>query len=124
VFSGLLAETVEELTGAGRRVTIVEPLFAAPRNVPVTRASNIAFGRDRDVTRMRADYEATFAPIFGAFETVEGPDVVRVSLLSRFCAEELCVPDVEGTPLFTDNNHIAIRHSPLLADVLLREMPF
>lgn len=118
VFASRLGETVWRLQAAGKRVTIVEPLFAAAREVPSTLAGNIAFGRDWPVDVSLAEHLSTFAPVFAAFDTLE--NVRRVSLIEPFCDGDTCHAVVDGRPLFTDNNHLAFSQSARVA-VLLTE---
>lgn len=118
IFAARLAQTAEKLRAAGKQVTIVEPLFAATGDVPITLASNIAFNRDRPVDRPHAEHMKTFASVHKAIKNVLGEGVRRLSVIDPFCQDGVCSAVVDGKPLFTDNNHIAFRHSPLIAAYL------
>ncbi len=120
VFATRLAETVERIQAAGKKVTIVDPMFAAENNVPVTLASNIAFGRNWPIDRPLSVYQSSFQTVFAAFDALE--DVRRASLIAPFCDAELCRPLLEGRPLFTDGNHLAFSHAPILAAQLASEL--
>jgi peptidoglycan/LPS O-acetylase OafA/YrhL len=115
-FTSHLLETVERLQAAGKRVTIVEPLFAAARSVPETLAANIAFDRDWPIDISLAEHRATFATVAAAFEALD--NVHRVSLIEPFCGDGTCYAVVDGVPLFTDNNHLAFGQSAHIANVL------
>ncbi|MEM1361678.1 MAG: acyltransferase family protein [Pseudomonadota bacterium] len=123
VFTDHLSRSVARLTEADKRVTIIEPFFAASRFVPETWARNIAFGRDWPVATPRAEHEAEFAGVLSAFDAVAGPSVRRVSLLDPFCQEGVCRPEIAGVPLFTDNNHLAFAHSARIAEILAEQTP-
>ena len=123
VFADLMSETVDRLVRAGKRVTVIDPFFAAKRPVPRTWADNIAFGRTRAVAMPLADHQAEFSNLHALFTRLGGLDVRRVSLIAEFCKTGTCIPEVAGRPLFTDANHLAFSHSGLLAEILLREAP-
>lgn len=116
VFTAQLMETEHRLHNAGKRVTLIEPLFAAARSVPETLASNIAFKRNWPVDTTLAEHRATFAPIFAAFDSLDNTN--RVSLIEPFCADGTCHAVINGRPLFTDNNHLAFIHSRRIAALL------
>lgn len=118
VFAARLSQTVARLRAAGKRVILIEPLFAAPRSVPQTLAANLAFGRDWPVDIALSQHQATFAPVFAAFDQVEGEGVQRISLIDGFCAGGTCRAVVDGLPLFTDNNHLAFSQSGRMAKIL------
>ncbi|MEO9576782.1 MAG: acyltransferase family protein [Tateyamaria sp.] len=124
VFATRLAQTVDRLRTAGKQVTIVEPFFAATGDVPVTLAGNIAFNRDRPVDRSLADHMATFTSVHAAMDNVLGQNVRSLSVIDPFCENGICRAVVDGRPLFTDNNHVAMRHSPTIAAYLQEQTTF
>jgi hypothetical protein len=121
VFEAQLKKTVTALEAAGKKVTIVDPLFAAPRSVPDTLAGNLAFGRDWAVNTPLAQHERTFAPVLAAMDRM--PSVRRISLLSAFCDRKTCRAVVDGRPLFIDNNHLAQAHSAKVASIIESQAP-
>ena len=116
VFEEQLRKTVAMLVGAGKRVTIVDPLFSVSRSVPDTLAGNAAFHRNWPVEVPLAEHRTTFASITSAFDRLSG--VKRVSLLGPLCDASVCRAIVNGQPLFTDNNHLAQAHSKLFASTI------
>lgn len=121
VFEKQLIETVSQLRTSGKRVTIIEPFFAALDSVPETLAGNIAFERDWPVDETLAEHMKTFETIFDAFETIDDNGVRRVSLIEPFCDDGICRAVVEERPLFTDNNHLAFSHAESIAQRLLEQ---
>lgn len=119
VFEVQLEKTVASLESAGKKVTIVDPLFAAPRSVPDTLAGNSAFGRNWSVDTSLAEHQSTFAPVLMAFDRLSG--VRRISFLSAFCDQKTCRAVVDGRPLFIDNNHLAQTHSAIIAEMIERQ---
>lgn len=115
-FTSHLSQTVRRLQTAGKRVTLIEPLFAAARRVPETLAANIAFDRDWPIDISLADHRATFATVYAAFNSLD--NVRRVSLIEPFCEDGTCHTVVDGVPLFTDSNHLAFGQSARFADLL------
>jgi hypothetical protein len=124
VIGAELRSTVEALTAAGKKVVLVEPFYAAPRNVPQTLASNIAFGRDWSVDTLLEAHRNQFRLLYDAFSQAQGPDVRRISLIDHFCADGICRGQWLGRPVFTDNNHPALGMSDVIADVLEEKLPF
>ncbi|MEM6409326.1 MAG: acyltransferase family protein [Pseudomonadota bacterium] len=120
VFTEQLLATVESLQNAGKSVTIVEPLFAARQDVPVTLASNLAFGREWPLNTSLTDHLAEFAPVFSAFDQAQG--VTRLSLIEPFCEADICRAVVDGRPLFTDNNHLAFSQSKRIAEIMAKAL--
>lgn len=116
VFTSHLSETVRRLQAAGKRVTIIEPLFAAARRVPETLAANIAFDRDWPIDISLAEHRATFATVSAAFDSLD--NVRLVSLIEPFCKDGTCHAVVDGIPLFTDGNHLAFAQSARFANLL------
>lgn len=116
VFDQQLQKTVSMLKLAGKRVIIVDPLFAAPKFVPETLAGNVAFQRHWKVDVPLAEHQKTFAPVLDAFDRLQG--VQRISLLGPLCDRRICRAIVDGQPLFVDNNHVAQVHSNLLASTI------
>lgn len=122
-FAEALGATVQTLAESGTQVTLIEPMFSAPRNVPDTLAKNRAFGRTWEVNRPLADHRADFARLFDAFAHAETLGAKRVSLIEDLCASGTCQSVLEGRPVFSDVDHIADGLAPHFAEILAREMP-
>lgn len=116
IFATRLAQTVDRLRAANKRVTIVEPLFAAAGSVPETLAGNIAFNRNWPVDISVAEHREAFTTVYSAFDNVLEPGVTRISLIEPFCNSVSCRAVVEGRPLFSDGNHLAFGQSALIAE--------
>ncbi len=123
VFADRLTRMTAALTAAGKRVVLIEPLYAAPHRVPDTLARNLAFGQHWPVDTPYAAYRATFAPLFSAFGQAAAAGARRVSLIGELCRSGTCPGTWEGRPVFSDNNHLAFGMSSYMAGVLERQMP-
>ncbi|MEL6793712.1 MAG: SGNH hydrolase domain-containing protein, partial [Pseudomonadota bacterium] len=122
-FAEALLRDAEKLAAGGKRMIIVDPLFASPRHAPKTAARNIAFGRDWSIDQPLAAHQETFAPLFAAFDrATAASDARRVSLLGPFCDGGLCRGLWRGRPVFTDNNHLAFGLSGIVASEIARQM--
>jgi hypothetical protein len=109
----------DTLAAANVTLTVIDPMYAAPRRVPETLAKNAAFGFDWSVDTPLTLHETTFADIYAAFDSAQLP---RISLTADLCANGTCPGVYEGRPVFTDNNHIATSMAPYFARILDREM--
>jgi len=118
IFGKRLAQTVTRLRAAGKRVTIVDPLFAAAGSVPETLAGNIAFKRAWPVDMPVAEHRATFTTVYAAFDSVLEPGVSRISVIDPFCDAVSCRAVVDERPLFSDANHLAFGQSARIAEQL------
>lgn len=120
-FEAGLIETVERLIRAGKKVVVVEPLFSSSRNVPLTLAKNLAFGRDWAIDRSLADHETDFAAVFRAFDAAATAGALRMTLLADLCEDGICSAVRSERPLFSDNNHLAASAAPFIAGIFRRE---
>lgn len=122
LFADRLVDMAARLVKAGKRVTLIAPLYAAPHSVPETLARNLAFGTHWPVDSSLADYNATFAALFAAFAQAGVAGARQISLIDDLCRSGTC-PGLWGArPIFSDNNHVAFGMSARFADILAREM--
>ncbi|MGB7243702.1 MAG: acyltransferase family protein [Sulfitobacter sp.] len=117
-FADTLAQMTTSLSESGTTLTLIDPLFAAPRNVPATLAKNAAFGHSWSVDTPLEAHNRWFTRLFDAFARAETMGARRVSLIEGFCTDGLCKSVWQGRPIFSDNNHLAFSMSPVLASVL------
>lgn len=121
-FEAALTATVTRLRAAGKTVILVEPLYAAPHRVPVTLAHNLAFGTDWPVDTPLADHRRDFALLHAAFDRARQAGALRLSLIDDLCRSGTCPGTLDGTPLFSDGNHIRFGMSPVFADILDKKL--
>lgn len=119
-FEDALITAVRRLRAAGKDVILIDPLYAAPHDVPHTLARNLAFGTDWPVDISLAQHLRDFAPLLASFERVEAEGAKRISFLVDLCSPQICPGTHEGTPLFADGNHIRYGLSALFAGYLDR----
>ena len=122
VFTEKLSATVTRWRQQDLKITLIDPLFAAPANVPDTLAYNMIFGLDRPIHKPRAQHEAEFADLYAAFDQQISPEVRRVSLIEDFCQSGICESLWQGRPVFTDNNHPTLSMAPEFVRIFMREM--
>ena len=113
-----LTALVSRLQAAGKQVVLVDPLFAAARNVPDTLAKNIAFGRTWAVDTPLAQHQQDFARLFEAFSKAQALGARRISLIDGLCSGGRCRSVWQGRPVFTDNNHLGLGMMPYFASQL------
>jgi hypothetical protein len=117
-----LDRTLDRLAGAGKHVTLVEPLYAAPNSVPNAMARNIAFGQDWPVDTDLAVHKATFAQLYAAFDQTGRSGVRRLSLIDRLCEGGVCRGVWNKLPVFFDSDHIRFGMSAFLSDEIEKGM--
>jgi peptidoglycan/LPS O-acetylase OafA/YrhL len=118
----LLAKTTAMLGSTDARVILVEPMNVAKRSVPEAMARQIAFGKNLDVDRMRAEYFTDHERLFTAFKAVEGLGVIRLSLIDAFCDDLVCHGELDGDPIFRDNNHLHGGMAQRLAEEIAKQI--
>jgi len=119
-FDAALIGAVRRLREAGKRVILIDPLYAAPHDVPHTLARNLAFGTDWPVDMPLAEHLRDFAPLLASFERAEDAGALRVSFLNDLCSAGTCPGTRAGIPLFADGNHIRYGLSAVFAEYLDR----
>jgi peptidoglycan/LPS O-acetylase OafA/YrhL len=118
-----LEQGMEALAAPGRRLVLVDPMFAAAARVPERLAQNLYFGRDLPVDTPAAEHAATFTALHGIFDRVAArPDVMRLSLIEALCASGSCSVTLDGAPLFTDSNHVRFGSAGYFAGVLAQQL--
>jgi peptidoglycan/LPS O-acetylase OafA/YrhL len=122
-FASALETTVLRLRAAGKDVVIIEPFYAAPHKVPQTMARNLAFGRDWPVDVALTDHRTHFARADAAFERAADAGAYRVSLIDELCASGICPGQIDGAPVFLDNNHVRKGMSAHIAEALSAHVP-
>lgn len=118
-----LSRGLGALAAPGRRLVLVDPMFAAAAGVPERLAQNLYFGRDLPVDTPAADHAATFAALHRVFDRVAAcPDVMRLSLIDALCASGTCRATLDGALLFTDSSHVRFGSAGYFAGVLAQQL--
>ena len=121
-FADQLEADVRTFRDAGKVVILVEPFFASPADVSRTMAGNLAYGRNWPIDTPLARHRAEFGKLYAAFTQAAGAGALRISLVEDFCPQELCRGNLDGRPVFTDNNHLAHSHSSRVSFIFEREI--
>lgn len=99
--------TIERLSATGRKIVLVEPMFAAPADVPERLAWNATRNTDLPLNQKRADHDRSYAALFDVFQDFEEKGKVhRLSLIEDLCRDGTCRTTLHGTPVFRDSNHL------------------
>lgn len=124
-FAAALDQTLAALAAPGRRIVLVDPMYHAEAPVPQRLAQNAMFGRDLPVDRPLTAHNEKYRALHGMFDAAVArhDDVARVSLISELCAGGTCRAVWQGTPLFSDGNHIRFGVSDYFADRLQDAIP-
>lgn len=114
-FTKALENTVARLRRAGKTVILIDPLYAAPHNVPRTAARNLAFGTNWPLDTQLAAHEKEFARLYESFKPAEDAGALRISFIKNLCTDEVCPGLLNAEPVFMDGNHIRFGLSPVFA---------
>ena len=106
IFTNGLANLVERVAEADKRLVIWEPLPPSNTSVPVALAKQDAFGWPAELEYPISRYREEFAPFFNALEQIPNGRTRSFSPSRLLCAAERCRPVLDGKPVFTDNNHL------------------
>jgi len=119
-----LAATIKKLSAPGRKIVLVDPLYAAQAHVPERLARNSVFGRNQSLDKALTQHLAEFAALHAITTEFarKSPDVQRISLIDNLCADGTCPAIWEGTPMFRDSNHIRFGQSDYFAEELAKTL--
>lgn len=119
VFASRFAATVESLHAAGRQVFVWEPLPGALGKVPEALARAALDGKPATglmLTRQR--YLDENSAFFAALEGVRPLLAGSFSPSEALCRTGRCVVEIDGKPLYFDNNHVTLSSAPLWVRVM------
>lgn len=122
-FVTALVTTIDTLQAAGKKVVLVEPLYAARHRVPQTMARNITFDLDWPLDTALATHRAEFAHLEPVLARAAAAGAYRVSLIEALCASGTCPALIDDVPVFADTNHLHFSMSPYMAAVLAQTVP-
>ncbi len=101
--------TIRELEENGKTVALIYPLPESGISVPakMIRADIIGAAAEQ-VTVNRSYFDSRSGAIVEAFDDIAArTNIVPIRVDEKFCDEELCNLTLNGTPIFSDNNHLS-----------------
>jgi hypothetical protein len=108
-FSEGIRRAVSQLLGAGERVVLVYPFPSASASVPRTLARYAAAGTALDsFTIDEADYLRKTCFAFQLLDSISDANVVHVLPHERLCDGTSCAVQVNGTPVYYDQQHLSV----------------
>lgn len=116
---GALTKTVAKLSGAGKRVYLVDdvPEFSFQ---PMRCKYDGRLGMKNLCTAHDENFEATYDPVF---KEVAAPFGARLVAIHRtFCKDSTCSMAQNGSLLFRDEDHLSITGSMVAAKVIISQM--
>ena len=117
VFLPGFAAAIDRLQAAGKRVVVVYPVPGMDRNVPLTLAKVKLLGGDPEAVALpRAVYDSRNAAYLNNLDWLVAErqaGLVRPS--DRLCDTRRCYADIDGTPVYFDDNHLSMRGARLIA---------
>lgn len=120
IFERALAQTVDELAAAGKRVWIVGPVPEIGVNVPKALANAERFGIDADIAPSRVEFEARQRETLAILSRVaaqQGATVVPVH--EALCDAMTCrIESRAGKPLYYDDDHLSYTGGRAIAPAL------
>jgi peptidoglycan/LPS O-acetylase OafA/YrhL len=125
VFERLLFQTVDQLTTAGKRVTIIGPTPEMPVHIPTVIVKNAMRGLSTDLTIPRATFDERQKNIFVFLKKLEEREGVRVIYPHRtLCNETVCFGSKNRLEYYYDDHHLsdagAMLFAPEMTDILNR----
>lgn len=108
-FSEGIRKAVSLLLGAGKRVVLVYPIPTASASIPRTLARYAAAGTPLDSSTIdEAEYLRKTAFAFQLLDSISDANVVHVLPHERLCDGRNCAVQVNGAPLYYDQQHLSI----------------
>jgi hypothetical protein len=114
------ADTLRRLvvlaTGAGIRVSYIEPVPVWPANVPTTLYANLRDGAPLPV-QTRADYEAVNRAQSADVAAIDSPDFAVFGSAPYLCDPACRMIDEAGRPLYFDTHHLTLTGAARLTEL-------
>lgn len=123
IFSDAFEGSVKALTTGGKQVYVWEPVPGAKGNVPEGLARALLHSTRHNLEVDRNAYFREKAFFFDALRQSRVQIAGTVSPASLLCASGSCVVEIDGVPLYFDNNHITRSSAPVWASMLSRSIP-
>jgi peptidoglycan/LPS O-acetylase OafA/YrhL len=117
-FQDQFARTLKRLTAAGRNVYIWEPIPTAKMSVPIALARARAFGMHTHIEASREEHERVFTYMAAALQTNRSLIKGSISPLPAMCANDTCILEYNGAPLYFDNNHPGWSSAPFYSRII------
>jgi peptidoglycan/LPS O-acetylase OafA/YrhL len=119
-FSSQFAQTVQAFSEAGRGVYIWEPVPGARASVPMGLARAAWQGRPAEIEISLAEYRSTYQFFFEALKNNDKWVSGVFSPADVLCKTGKCIVELNGEPLYADDNHITLSMSDVWVNVLNR----
>jgi peptidoglycan/LPS O-acetylase OafA/YrhL len=123
LFEKQLVSTLAELHDMNKNVYVWEPVPGARESVPQAMANSVLKGTPLAINFSRVAYENEFAFFFDALNKRKHPIAGTFSPSKELCTSGDCAYQINGNPLYFDNDHLAYSQSPFWAEALTRQMP-
>jgi len=113
-----VAETVDTLERAGKRVIVIGPIAAPGYDMASVVGRTLAFGRPMTTPMAvrRSTFDSSYAPLTVWLRTRRELIVEQPS--SLFCDASTCRYLVAGKPVFADEVHVAAEAAPMFSSML------
>jgi hypothetical protein len=124
----LLRSTISTLLERGRRVVVVYPIPAVGWDVPRLLISELIFGkaRSRPLATSHKVYLDHAGPAVSHLDRVpDHPNLIRIlpsDLLCNTVLPDRCVAEIDGRPLYLDDDHPNSIGAGMLSDAIIAAM--
>ena len=123
LFDRQFAVTVDELRRMGKSTYIWEPVPGARVSVPQAMARSELESTPLAIDFTRKEYLADFSFFFDSLRKKRQVVAGTFSPSRAVCGSGRCVSEIDGSPLYFDNAHLAYSQSWFWAEALARQMP-
>lgn len=122
-FSRGMAETIDTLKGLGKSILIIGPVAEVDVLVPVAAAKALYYGRDTSFAPSRLAFQSRQRRVLKLIDSLASdPAVTVIQPSDLFCDETVCHVLLNEGSIYTDDNHLSIYGSELLAPVIYQAM--
>ena len=121
-FEASLRRIVIELLDAGEFVVIVGPTPEHPSSVPQETARRMWLqGDDRAPVSIATEaYDERHSQVMAMLDRLpHHPRLRRVGVRGVFCPGEMCLAELDGEPLYYDDDHLSVEGASLVAPLVL-----
>ena len=115
---------VLNLLGAGKRVVLVYPIPEQGWDIPNRAAKAGLLGIDLSMSSVKRDViERRYSEVVSLFDSFgENKNLVRIFPTKIFCDENRCASNLQGVPLYYDDDHLSNEGAKLVVKEIMKNL--
>ena len=115
---------ISKLLSAGKRVVLVYPIPEQGWNIPVRATKAKLLGSELSKTSVKREViERRYSEVVSLFDSLgENKNLVRIFPTKIFCDENRCASNLQGVPLYYDDDHLSNEGAKLVVKEIMKNL--